>query len=64
MEQQKNALTIKETAREFMFPEYAIRTLVKRGEIPVIQAGTRCYIMRHVFEAYLQSGGKTYQPAR
>lgn len=64
MEQQKNALTIKETAREFTFPEYAIRTLVKRGEIPVIQVGTRCYIMRHVFETYLQSGGKTYQPAR
>ena len=64
MERQKNALTINETAQEYMFPKYAIRTLVKRGEIPVIQAGTRCYIMRHVFEAYLQSGGKAYQPAR
>lgn len=28
---EKPALTIKETAKEFQFPEYAIRTLVKRG---------------------------------
>ncbi len=46
----KPALTINETAKEFNFPAYAIRTLVKRGEIPVIQAGNRCYIVRSVFE--------------
>lgn len=60
--EQKQALTIKETAREFTFPEYAIRTLVKRKAFPVIQAGTRVYILRHVFAEYLKSGGALFDP--
>ena len=60
--EQKTALTIKETAQAFNFPEYAIRTLVKRGAFPVIQEGTRCYIMREVFADYLTSGGTRYKP--
>ena len=63
VEEQKTVLTIKETAKEFNFPEYAIRTLVKRGAFPVIQAGSRCYIMKHVFESYLQTGGEQYAAA-
>ena len=57
---EKTALTIKETAREFNFPEYAIRTLVKRGAFPVIQVGKRCYICREVFADYLKKGGELY----
>ena len=64
MEEQKTALTIKETAKEYNFPEFAIRTLVKRGAFPVIQVGNRCYILKHVFESYLQTGGETYVAAR
>ncbi|MDY6086605.1 MAG: helix-turn-helix domain-containing protein [Succiniclasticum sp.] len=60
----KPALTIKETAKEYQFPEYAVRTLVKRGAFPVIQVGNRCYIMRSVFEEYLQKGGEAYVAAR
>ena len=60
--EQKTALTIKETAREFNFPEFAIRTLVKRGVFPVIQVGTRCYITRDIFTDYLKSGGARYKP--
>lgn len=41
---EKPALTIKETAKEFQFPEYAIRTLVKRGAFPVIQVGNPCLL--------------------
>jgi hypothetical protein len=59
--EQKTVLTIKETAREFNFPEYAIRTLVKRGVFPVIQVGTRCYITRETFTEYLKSGGAMYK---
>lgn len=59
---EKPALTIKETAREFLFPEYAIRTLVKRGAFPVIQVGNRCYIARGIFAEYLQKGGRKYDP--
>lgn len=57
---EKPALTIKETAKEFQFPEYAIRTLVKRGAFPVIQVGNRCYITREIFADYLKKGGKLY----
>jgi hypothetical protein len=58
--EQKTALTIKQTARAFQFPEYAIRTLVKRGAFPVIQVGNRCYINPEIFESYLKSGGAKY----
>ena len=57
---EKPALTIKETAKEFQFPEYAIRTLVKRGAFPVIQVGNRCYITREIFADYLKKGGETF----
>ena len=59
---EKPALTIKETAKEFQFPEYAIRTLVKRGAFPVIQVGNRCYITREIFADYIRKGGGTYDP--
>ena len=55
-------MTIKETAQEFSFPEYAIRTRVKRKAFPVVQVGNRAYIMRHIFAEYLQSGGAVYDP--
>ena len=59
---ERTVLTIRETAREFDFPEYAIRTLVKRQAFPVIQVGNRCYICRDVFHDYLESGGAPYNP--
>ena len=61
---EKPAMTIKETAREFKFPEFAIRSLVKRGAFPVIQVGNRVYIVREVFAEYLKKGGTTYVAAR
>ena len=57
---EKQALTIKETAKEFQFPEWGLRTLVKQGAFPVIQCGNRVYICRDVFAEYLKQGGKTY----
>jgi hypothetical protein len=59
----KTALTIRETAREFNFPEYAIRTLIKRGSLPVIQVGKRCYLTREIFLEYLKTGGKKFEPS-
>jgi len=61
---EKPALTIKETAKEFQFPEYAIRTLVKRGAFPVIQVGNRCYITREIFADYIKKGGETFAASR
>jgi len=58
------ALTIKETAKEFQFPEFAIRRLVKNGAFPVIQIGNRVYITREIFAQYLKEGGTTYVAAR
>lgn len=60
---EKPALTIKECAKEFQFPEFAIRTLVKRGAFPVIQVGNRCYITREIFADYLKKGGAIYEGA-
>lgn len=62
--EQKTALTIKETAKAYNFPEYAIRTLTKRGAFPVIQVGKRCYIVRQVFEDYIKTGGEKYVASR
>ena len=64
MEKEKTALTVKETAKEYNFPENAIRTLIKRGAFPVVQVGNRCYIVRSVFESYLQTGGELYAASR
>lgn len=58
----KTALTIRETAKEFNFPEYAIRTLIKRGAFPVIQVGKRCYLTREIFTEYLKTGGEKFDP--
>ena len=60
----KPALTIKETAKEFHFPEFAIRRLVKNGAFPVIQVGNRVYITREIFEQYLKEVGNAYVAAR
>lgn len=63
-DKEKTALTIKQTAAQYNFPEFAIRTLVKRGAFPVVQVGNRCYIVRSVFEEYLKTGGEKYAAAR
>ena len=61
---EKPVLTIKETAKEFQFPEFAIRRLVKTGAFPVIQVGNRCYITREIFAQYLKEGGTKYAASR
>lgn len=60
--EQKTVLTIREIARTYGFPEYAVRTLVKEGRFPVIQVGTRSYISRVVFEDFINTGGEQYKP--
>lgn len=62
MEKQNAPLTIRQAAKEYGFPEHAIRSLVKRGEFPIVQTGNRVYIMPHVIEQYLQTGGAAYRP--
>ena len=62
MEKQNAPLTIRQAAKEYGFPEHAIRSLVKRGEFPIVQTGNRVYIMPHVIEQYLQTGGTAYRP--
>lgn len=62
MEKQNAPLTIRQAAKEYGFPEHAIRNLVKRGEFPIVQTGNRVYIMPHVIEQYLQTGGAAYRP--
>lgn len=58
MNKQKPVLTIREVAKEFSFPEFAVRTLAKQGAFPVIRVGTRTYITREVFESFIKAGGE------
>jgi hypothetical protein len=60
--EERNALTIRETAKAYCFPEFTLRCLVKQGKFPVIQVGKKVWILRHVFEGYLQKGGERYDP--
>jgi len=61
MGKQNAPLTIRQAAQEYGFQEHAVRTLVKRDEFPIVQTGNRVYIMRHVFDQYLQTGGAVYR---
>ena len=60
MEQEKNVYTIKELAKLYSFPEFGLRGLVKNNAFPVIKCGSRVYIVKNVFESYLQKGGEMY----
>jgi hypothetical protein len=64
MENKKAVLTIREVSKEYSFPEFGLRTLVKTGAFPVIRCGNRCYIARSVFEGYLEKGGEVYNAKR
>lgn len=61
---EKNIFTIREAARFYNFPEFALRTLVKTGRFPVLQVGSRVYLVREVFEDYIRSGGEKYAAKR
>ena len=54
-------MTIKQAAKKYGLPEYAVRTLVKKKAFPVIQSGRRCYISQEAFEEYLRRGGEVYE---
>jgi len=58
--EKKTVLTIRELSKEYSFPEYGLRGLIKRGAFPVILCGNRAYVARQVFEDYLKSGGEVY----
>jgi len=60
VEQEKSVYTIKELAKLYSFPEFGLRGLVKTGAFPVIKCGSRVYIVKTVFENYLQKGGELY----
>jgi len=59
---EQKILTIREAAKEYGFPEYGLRGLVKTGKFPVIKCGNRHYITRTAFEDYLKTGGEKYEP--
>ncbi|MCL2213385.1 MAG: helix-turn-helix domain-containing protein [Oscillospiraceae bacterium] len=61
MNEQNSILTIRQAAQTFGFPEFGLRTLIKRGAFPVIKCGNRCYITKAVLEDYIQKGGETYE---
>jgi len=46
-------LTIRQTAKEFGIPEFAIRTMQKCGEVPGFYSGSRFYVNAEKFEEKL-----------
>lgn len=50
-------MTIRQFAKQNILPEFAIRTLVKKGEIPGIFVGNRFYINAPKFKSQLNSFG-------
>lgn len=51
-------LTIRQTAKEFGLPEYAIRTMVKRKEAPGFFSGTRFYVAADLLRDQLEATSK------
>ena len=60
----KTILTVRQAAREYGFPEFGLRNLIKRGAFPVISCGNRSYISRTVLEDYITKGGEKYDAKR
>ena len=52
-------LTIRETARTGILPEYALRTLVRQGKIPGIQVGTKFLVNYDRLCDWLNNSGNT-----
>ena len=62
--EQQNIVSIPRASKITGFPAFGLRGLVKRGDIPVIQCGNRCYINLAVLKAYLEKGGEAYDAKR
>lgn len=52
----KRLLTIREVARAYGLPEYALRGWCKRGEIQHLKSGSRVYLLPGTVEAFLERG--------
>ena len=56
--EQKAIYTIKEAARAFGLPEFALRNWCKTGQLHHLKAGSRVYLTAGAVDEFLQKGGK------
>lgn len=54
----KTIMTIREAAKAFYLPEFAVRNWCKRGELQHLKAGSRVYLTAEAIEDFLMRGGK------
>jgi excisionase family DNA binding protein len=54
----KTLLTIRQAARAFGLPEYALRNWAKAGHLPHLKAGSRVYLVPAAIEAFLAGAAK------
>lgn len=51
-------MTIRQVAKTGIFPENALRVLVKNGEIPAVYSGCKAFINYNTVVAYLEKKTK------
>jgi excisionase family DNA binding protein len=54
----KPILTIREAAKAFSMPEFALRSWCKRGELRHIKAGNRVYLTAQAIEEFIGGAAK------
>jgi excisionase family DNA binding protein len=52
----KKILTVRQAARAYGLPEFAVRNWCKRGEIRHVMSGTRIYLVPGAIEEFLSKG--------
>lgn len=55
----KTIMTIREAAKAFNLPEFAVRNWCKRGELQHLKAGSRVYLPAVAIEDFLLKGETT-----
>lgn len=58
MQTEKTIMTIREAAKAFNLPEFAVRNWCKCGALQHLKAGSRVYLTAGAIEDFLMKGGK------
>ena len=53
----KTIMTIREAAKAYSMPEFALRNWCKRGQLLHLKAGNRVYLTPGAIEEFIRTGG-------
>ena len=54
----KTVFTIREAAKAYCIPEFALRNWCKRGQLQHLKAGNRVYLTPVILENFIKTGGQ------